>query len=179
VPTLTALPTAIIAGDSYDITLSVAAYPASAGWSVRLSLAGPDTLDKASSPVGDAHRFVLTTTDTAALTAGLYRLRLRAEKDAGATAETYHTGTLPVEQDIGVAAPGELQSYAERMLAICKLARESVLAGESKMFMIDGRQMMFHSLAELAKEEAHWRRELATERRGSAFQKRRVTFVRG
>ena len=178
-PTLTALPDKLIAGDSYDITLSVSAYPATAGWSIALSLAGPEKLDVASAAVDDSHRFVLTTADTAKLQAGLYQIRLRAQKDAGATAETYYRGTIPVEQDIGAALPGQLQSYPERMLAICRQARESILSGESRSFMIDGRQMMFHSLAEVAKEEAHWRRELSAERRGSSFRKRSVTFVRG
>lgn len=178
-PTLNALPSTLVAGDSYDFTLSESSYPATAGWSLQLSLAGADRLDKTSSASGDAHRFVLTPTETAALTAGQYKARLRAVKDAGATAETFRTAIVAVEADLGTALPGEQQSYAERMLAICRTARESILAGESKMFMIDGRQMQFLSLAELAKEEAHWRRELSAERRGSSFRRRSVTFVRG
>lgn len=177
--TLTALPASIVAGDSYDITLSLSAYPASAGWSIVWTLAGASALTKTSTAVGDAHRLSLTPTDTGALTPGQYQQRLRAERNAGAVAETFERTTLVVELDLGTATNGEAQSYAERMLTICRAARESILSGESKMFMIDGRQMMFHSLSELAKEEAHWRRELAAERRGSSFQKRGVTFVRG
>ena len=175
--TLTEIPTQLMQGDSYAITLSPTAYPATDGWALSFAVAGATEQQWASAPSGDAHAFTLTTAQTAALTPGAYRWRLRATD--GTATETFDNGVLEVLADIGAASAGSLQSYPERMLAICRLARESVLAGESRSFMIDGRQMMFHSLAELAKEEAHWRRELAAERRGSSFRKRPVTFVRG
>lgn len=177
-PDLTSVPASIIAGDSYIITLSPSAYPASAGWTVKFAANGPGAIAKDTTPSGDSHVLTLTTNDTASLEAGRYQYRLRAERTGG-IAETYDRGGIQVEIDIGSAGPGELQSHAERMLALCKTARENILRGEMKMYMIGGRQVMLHTLADVAKEEAHWRRELARERRGSAFQRRPVTFVRG
>ena len=81
--------------------------------------------------------------------------------------------------DIGTAAAGEWQSYAERMLAICRTARESILAGEMKMFQIGGRQVQMHTLADVHREEAHWLRERAREQRGgSAFGTVSIQFAR-
>lgn len=175
--TLTAVPAQLTQGDSYRLTLSPSDYPASAGWTLSLAVAGATEADWTSTPSGDAHAFTLTAASTQTLAPGTYTYRVRATN--APDVETFERGTLTVLADVGRAASGSLQSYAERMLTICKQARESILAGESRGFMIDGRQMQFHSLAEVAKEEAHWRRELAAERRGSSFQKRAVTFVRG
>ncbi|MFN8992229.1 MAG: hypothetical protein ACK5X3_00945 [Pseudomonadota bacterium] len=177
-PDLTGVPASIVAGDSYVITLSLPAYPATAGWAIAFSANGPGAITKAAVPSGDAHVLTLTAAETATLDAGRYQYRLRASKVDG-TAETFERGGVVVELDIGAAGPGELQSYAERMLALCKAARENILRGEMKMYMIGGRQVMLHTLADVAKEEAHWRRELSRERRGSAFVRRPVTFVRG
>ncbi len=177
-PALTSIPATIVAGDSYVITLSLPAYPASAGWEIAFAANGPGAISKGAAPSGDAHVLTLTAPETGPLEPGRYQYRLRAQKADG-TAETFERKGLVVEVDVGAAGPGELQSEAERMLALCKTARENILRGEMKMYMIRGRQVMLHSLAEVAKEEAHWRRELAAERRGSSFRRRPVTFVRG
>ncbi len=178
-PTLTDLPTTLVAGDSYDITLSLAAYPASAGWTLSLALTGLDELTKLSTASGDAHRLLLTPAETGALRAGLYKLRLRAERDAGATRDTFRTTTLTVTPDFGAVTGGELQSFAERALVALEAAIVGAASDEMKRMMIDGRQLEKMSLDEMLRARAKLRAELAAERRGSSFMRRPVTFVRG
>lgn len=175
--TLTAIPDAITAGDSLDATLSYADYLASQGWSLALALRGPTALDKALTASGDSFTLALTAADTAALTEGLHRWSLRAT-NAGAV-KTADAGILVVEPDITAASAGDLTSYAERMLAICRTARENILAGEMTSYMIDGSQVQMHTLDQVAREEARWLRALATERRGgAAFSSLPVAFCR-
>jgi hypothetical protein len=173
--TLTAIPDTLTAGDSLSVTLSLSEYPATAGWVVSCALAGPTVLSATATASGDQHVLALTSAQTASLTPALYQWRLRAT--LASVVETFDRGTLDVTADLGTAAAGDLTSYAERMLAICRTARESILSGEMKMFQIGGRQVQMHTLADVNREEAHWRRERARELRGSAFGKVSVGFA--
>ena len=174
--TLTAIPDTITAGDSLAVTLSLSEYPATAGWVVSCALAGPTVLTATATASGDTHLLALTSAQTTALTPALYQWRLRAT--LASVVETFDRGTIDVAADLGTAAAGELSSYAEQMLALCRVARASILSGEMKMFQIGGRQVQMHTLAEVNREEAFWRRERARERRGgSAFGKVSVGFT--
>jgi hypothetical protein len=172
---LTQVPDTVTAGDSVAVTLSLSEYPATAGWVVSLALAGPTVLTATATASGASHALALTAAQTSTLTAAIYQWRLRAT--LGSVVETFDRGTLEVLSDLGQAAAGEYQSYAEQMLAICRTARESILAGEMKMFQIGGRQVQMHTLQDVNREEAHWRRERARELRGSAFGKVSVGFT--
>lgn len=173
---LYAIPTTIQAGDSYALLLSFSDYPATSGWALNLAVAGKIAKAWTSAAEGSSHRFTLTATETAALEAGSYSYRIRATD--GTTATTVESGVITVLDDIGTFADGEGQPYAERMLAICQTARENILRGELKLYMIGGRQVQLHTLAEVAREEAHWRSQVARKARGSAFGKISVGFTR-
>ena len=102
---------------------------------------------------------------TAALDPGLYQYRLRATSSTEAI--TYESGTLTVAQDLATAAAGDLTSYAEQMLAVCRTARQNVLTGEMKTYMVGGRQVQLHTLDEIAREEARWQSRVNIERSGT------------
>lgn len=173
---LTAVPDRLIAGDSYRITLSPSDYPATAGWSLVLTIAGADVLTVTSTPSGDAHVLDLTESQTAALAAGAYRWAVRAKKTGEST--TYDGGALSVHADLAAATPGDHGGYWERMLRLCRTAREKLLAGEMREYYIDGRRVVLHSLADIDRTEARAQRQLDAQRRGSSFQRRGVVFTR-
>ena len=152
---LTALPATITAGDTAGVTLALADYPAPT-WNARWALAGTDVGSFASTDNADgtSHDFDLTTTQTTALPAGAYRWSLRVTD--GTNVITVGTGSLTVLPDFGGISSDDEIAYCERMLLLCREARANILSGEVKMMMIDGRQTMFLTLAEVAKEEAHW-----------------------
>jgi hypothetical protein len=158
------MPTQITAGDSLAVTLSLTDYPAPT-WSVSLALAGPSIVSTASVASGTSHALTLTTVQTAALDPGLYQYRLRATSSTEAI--TYESGTLTVAQDLATAAAGDLTSYAEQMLAVCRTARQNVLTGEMKPYMVGGRQVQLHTLDEIAREEARWQSRVNIERSGT------------
>jgi hypothetical protein len=147
VPTpLTALPATLIAGDSYAITLSLSDYPAPT-WALSLSLAGLSVLSVTSTANGTAHDLTLTAVQTAALEAGSYQFRLRA--NAGSTVTTVQSGVLSVTADVGALAPGEGVSYWETLKAAAESALLTLMQGGGvQMATILGRQTMFRSPAD-------------------------------
>ena len=143
-PTLTAVPDTITAGDSYAITLSLSDYPATAGWSLSYALAGAAVLTVTSTASGANHLLTLTAAQTATLGDGLYQYRVRAAQ--GSTVETVTTGTCTVVADVGALAAGEGVSYWQ---CLKDAAQDALLAmvtgGGVQMVAIAGRQTMFRS----------------------------------
>lgn len=141
---LTEIPTRLVAGDSYTLTLTYADYPATAGWALALAVAGVDVKTWSSVAAGNAHVLTLTATETAALGAGTYQWRVRAFRSG--VVDTLVTGTLTVEADIGAAAPGERASYWESLKVAAQQALTTLMEGGAvQMVTILGRQTMFRS----------------------------------
>lgn len=142
---LTRVPRVLTAGDSYTLTLTAADYPASAGWSLSLAIAGPSVDTWTSTASGDAHVIAIPSADTATLGAGLYDYRVRAIK-AGGLADTFETGTLTVEADIGAATAGERTSYWEQLKTAAESALLTLMSGGAPMMVtILGRMTQFRS----------------------------------
>lgn len=162
----TQLPATLAAGDSLSLRLTYADYAPADGWTATLYLRGASALDVSGVAAGAAFDFTASATATAPLPAGLYTVAVRVAK--AAEARTVESRTLTVTPNAATAAPGELQSRAEQMLAICRTARENILRGELKMYMIAGRQVLLHTLDDVRREEAYWQTQLAMER-GQGF----------
>lgn len=158
---LSRVPAQIAAGDSVDLRLNFADYPAGT-WSSAWYLRGPSTLNLTGSAFGTSHDFAVTTTQSANLLAGSYVYSIRMT--SGATTATVETGRLTVTPNIATAAPGQLASYAEQQLEICRTARENILRGEMKLYMIGGRQVQLHTLDDLRREESYWQTRVDMER---------------
>jgi len=165
VPTQTDVPNTITAGDSLSLLLSFADYPATAGWALSFALAGPSVVAVTSTASGASHALTLTAAQTGDLAAGLYQWRLRAALSG--VIETVAKGTTTLVADLGVSVAGAFASYAEQMLAVVRTARAAILAGEAKMVTINGRMTMFHTLSEVAREEAYWQGRVNAERTGT------------
>jgi len=141
---LTALPSTLTAGDSYTITLSLAAYPASAGWSLAWTVAGPSVDTWTSVASGDGHVLTLPSADTAKLGAGDYRSALKATKPG--TATTVSASTVRVVGDLATFAPGEAVSYYQQLKAAAQQALLVLMqSGAPQMTTIMSRQTMFRS----------------------------------
>lgn len=176
VPTLTAVPTTITAGDSYAITLSLTEYPAPT-WTASLALAGAATLAVTSTASGTSHALTLTAAQTATLSAGAYQYRVRVA--AGSTVTTVDTGVLTVAADIGALAAGEGVSYWQQLKDCAQTALTTIMAGGAvQMVTVMGRQTMFRSPADCLKVIAVCDQHLAAAQRGSAFGRVSVAFVR-
>lgn len=165
-PTLSALPSTLLAGDSYTITLTLDGYAASAGWAVTWTVAGPSTGAWVSTASGDAHVLTLSSASTAALDAGDYQTSLKATK-AG-TVDTLVRGTLVVEADLATMSAGENVSYWVTLKAAAEGALQQMMAGGGvQMAMILGRQMMFQSADQCLRVIAQCEQRIAMQRSGT------------
>jgi hypothetical protein len=177
VPELTSVPDSIVAGDSYVITLALSAYPATAGWSLSFAVAGVSVDSWTSTASGDAHVLTLPSVATAALAVGQYRWALKAIKTG--TVETFDHGTLLVLADVANLAPGEGTSYWETLKAAAEAALLALMGGGAvQSVMVMGRQTMFRSPDDCQRVIALCESRLAASRRGSAFGRVSVGFVR-
>lgn len=179
---LRALPTRLVPGDSYDIRLTLSEFPASAGWMLRWTLAGPQVLTIESAADGDAHVLTLTVTDTAKLTAGTYGDQLRAVR-APYVRTIPGAGVVRVDADLSALQAGEHTgpAYWDQLIADCdKALAGRVQTGGMSMYMLAGRQVMVESMDQLRRIRAWAVAERARIRRGgSAFGKVRVNLLRG
>lgn len=142
-PTLTAVPRTFTAGDTVAVTLTFPDYPAPT-WIGTLALAGASVVSVNSVANGAAHDFTLSATQTAALTAGDYRWRIRLT--SGAVAETVQQGTLTVLADVGALTAGEGVSYWQTLKTAAEAALLTLMEGGApQQVMIAGRMTMFRS----------------------------------
>lgn len=158
---LSRVPVTFAAGDSVALQLAYGDYPAPT-WAGTLYLRGPSSLNVTGTATGTEHAFTISTANSVNLQPGTYTYSVRMV--SGSTTTTVEKGRLTVSPNIATAAPGELESYAEQQLAICRTARENILRGEMKLYMIGGRQVQLHSLDELQRMESYWLTQVQMER---------------
>ena len=115
--TLNALPDSFPAGTTVEYTLSPPDYPASAGWTLKLALAGPSQLSKNATASGDDFLVALSagSTETGGLLPGLYRWSHQVSL-AGKVYEV-GSGTVVVTANPALATGNSQQSHNEKMLA--------------------------------------------------------------
>jgi hypothetical protein len=125
------------------------------------------TYDAAVTATDDGAQWTVTLTAAAsdALTAGEYRWALRAS--ASGVVQTVASGTLTVAPSL--TAPGvDVRTWEERTLAVVEAALAGTIEGETRMYMIAGRQVQTFSPAELMKLRAQLQTVVATQR-GTGF----------
>lgn len=110
------LPSSLRAGDSAEWSVSLADYPASAGWvlAYRLVPRSGDAIDIDSAASGDDHVTTLSATVTAAYAAGDYTLVAVASRDAARV--TLYAGPCTVLPDLMTAASVDTRSKARQIV---------------------------------------------------------------
>src|SRR5690348_5616749 len=121
---LTALPATIDAGTTVRYTRTLGAYPASAGWTLKLYLAGASVVNVDGVPDGDNFIVTIPAGTTATLLKGTYAWTERVTKSG----EIYDAaaGTVLVRPNVATASAGDFQSWAEKTLPIV----EAAIAGQ-------------------------------------------------
>lgn len=161
----------LVAGETLNYRATVAQYPASDGWALRLVMnprSGGAVITINSMADGDAHLVRAPADATALWAAGAYGWELWALK-AG---EQYRidAGQLEVLPGLLSASGGvDTRSQAEQALA----AIEATLAGKAssavQSYQINGRHLSSYSIGELVKLRELYRREVASERRAAGL----------
>lgn len=162
--TLTALPSAIVAGDSLLFVLSLADYPADQSWVVtytfRKKLGSDVTF--ASTPSGSSHLFDIDSGTTSGWTPGSYKGFARA---VGTTAtETFWEGWLTILPDLTQQSDNyDTRSHAQK----CLDAINSVLEGKASRDVlastIAGQSISRMSFDELLRAKSYYESVVAQE----------------
>lgn len=147
---LTALPSSFSAGSTVVYRRSLADYPASDSWVLKLYLAGVSVLTKTAVASGADHVVTLAASDTDDLTSGVYRWVERVSKGG----EVYDVawGTIEVTPDVATATAGELQPWAETALAAIEAKISGRITADQEEFEILGRavkRIPFEELREI------------------------------
>ncbi len=174
---LTALPESIVAGTTVEYTLSLPDYPASAGWTLKLYLAGISTLAKDAVASGDDFTVTLIDGDTGNLAPGVYQFAHRVAM-AGKTYQV-ECGSVTVEPNIGTAADGDLASWEEQALTAVRAAIKGGLSRGMAEFQILGRAVKYFTPRELRETELWLSRKVAA-RQGRASglgRQHRISFA--
>lgn len=154
----TTVPGELRAGDTWKWTVTLADYPASAGWSVtwrfRNAAGGFEATAAAS---GDDHAVTLAAATTAAFAAGTYAWAAQAAK-AGEK-YTVDTGTLLVNPDVfaGTASAAyDARSHARIVLDAVEAVLENRATLDQESYEIAGRALKRTPLQDLLKLRQHY-----------------------
>ncbi len=169
-------PTHIHAGDSVAWERDVPEYPASAGWSLRYVLNGPDrhVID---AQAGAPYRVALAAETTASWSPGLYRWVALVVK-AGQRL-TLSSGTLEIGANLETSEPADARSHAQRMLALIEAALEKRIPKDQQSYEIDGMRLDRIPIERLDALRSKYRRELQREKNRRWPTGRRVKLVLG
>lgn len=159
-------------------------FPAGDGWGLAVYFRGVSVLDAlmtGDTPEieADGNDFVLTlsASDTA-ITAGTYRWTARATLDG----ETYQAdaGVITIRPNLATATAGQIQTHAEKMVALIEATIEARAAGSPiKSYTIHSRSVEYYTDEELRRELAHYKWQVWREQHpGQLGPRRQVTFVR-
>lgn len=162
-------PVSFTAGDTVTWLKSLSDYPASAGWTLKYTLAGPSVINLTTSPEGDSHRQAIAASATATFSAGDYWWTSYVEK--GAERYTIDRGKMTIKSDpANLSAGYDGRSHVKKVLDAIEAAIENRADGSQLDIVasaLAGRSMTRNpenlvKLRQLYK--AEYRREQAAER---------------
>ncbi len=133
------LPDQFAAGTTVCYRKRLPDFPASAGWTLRLHLAGASVLAKTAIADGDDFLITVETSDTAGdFAAGLYKW---VERVSNAGGEVYEVGrgTVTLLANVAAASEGSEQEWIERAIAALRAHIEGRLPAGMESYQIAGR----------------------------------------
>jgi hypothetical protein len=169
-------PTEIISGDTYEYDVSSPDYPASDGWTLKVTYTNAAAFKRVTAATADNgtdYTVTLAVADTTALSAGTYDVLEAVEKPSSGTVTERHTisrYSVTVKANIaGISAATDMRSHAQKMLTLIQTAMELSAGREYVAISVDGQQTQLRSWIEMRKEEAFWQSRVdAEEAKGRA-----------
>ena len=136
---LSALPESFAAGTTVKYRKRFSDYPASAGWTLNLHLAGASVLAKTATADGDDFVVTIAAADTdSEVAAGLYKW---VERVSNVDGEVYEvaSGIVTVLPNLAEATEGSEQEWLERAIVALKAHIEGRLPAGMESYQIAGR----------------------------------------
>lgn len=162
------LPTSLIAGDTLSAVATLSDYPASAGWSLAVTLVprtagAPRTLNAVAE--GDAFRINAASAATAGWSAGVCTWVARVSRDG--EVHTVGQGQMEIKPDPTTMTGGfDGRSQALKALEDCRTALAS-WSPTRRRYKIGEREMEFRSTAEIIQQITYWESQVNRETPGA------------
>ena len=167
-PLLTDMPTTLVSGTTVTYTRSTSDYPATAGWTNTLYIAGPNLIvPLAGTPSGADFVFTLTAEITSALAAGDYHWEERAVKTG--EYKVVASGLLTILPNIANATAGSMGTHEERMVGLLTTLIEKRVGEDMSQYTIAQRQAVREDLAKLTALRASMVSAVAQQKRPGRF----------
>lgn len=155
--TLTAVPTAIYAGDSLSMLIGLSDYSAADGWelSYHFRKVGGTEINITSTASGANHLFNVTADTTADWTDGEYKGV--GKVTSGSTVVTIWTGSLTIKPDLADAAANfDTRSSAKKCLDAINTVLEGKATRDVMQVTIAGQSIGRMTFSELLAAQAHF-----------------------
>lgn len=170
-------------GRTLNFATTVADYPASDGWTLKIALiprAGGSVVTLTSAADGDDHRFQVTAATTGAWTAGTYNWASWVEK-AGEKYDVSQGVTDLLANPESATTGYDIRTQAQKALDDARAAL-AAWTPTTKRYAINGREMEFSSKADIIAIIGYWEQQVAQEERAVAISKglgdRRQIYLR-
>ena len=163
--TPTTEPTSVTAGDTITWTRALADYPATAYTLKYRLINAAGKIDITATAAGADHLVSVSSTTSAAYTAGSYAWTAWVEKTGERT--TVGGGTITVKPNIAALATLDARSDAAIIVDQLMAAYKTYTASQGNVaeYEIAGRRMKYRSSAEILDQLNHWKGILAGEKR--------------
>jgi len=148
-------PTEIISGDTYEYDVTSVDYPATDGWTLKVTILNAAKFLKVTAAAnGAGYTVTLASKDTDDLTAGTYSLVEAVEKGSGEALErhTLCAFQVVVKANIaGAAAATDVRTHARKVLDAILAVIESRATLDQQQISIAGRTLVSMPIADLLK----------------------------
>lgn len=155
-------PTSFTVGDTVKWTKTLSNYPASDGWVLSYAFVNSSATfgESTSTADGDSHAIVITATDSADLTAGVYTWQSYVTYSG----ERYQVGagTVTVKANFADGA-ADVRSHAKKVLDAIESVIEGRASEDASSLSIAGRSITKMTLDELVAARSRYRVEYANE----------------
>lgn len=165
----------IVAGDTLSFTVTLADYPASAGWTLSYRLtprAAGSAITFAATASGDDHQVDVDAATTAGWAQGSYTSGAWVSNGGGERYTVASEGGQVVIQPDPSALPAGTDTRSDAEIALANVS--ALLKGKAgsgvEQYVINGRQLRSYPLADLIKLEAKLRAEVNAERVAAGLQ---------
>jgi hypothetical protein len=177
---LSSVPRSFRAGDTWKWQTSHAEYSEADGWVLTTSFRGPSSLDVEAVGADGVWTTTAAATDTTELAAGNYLWQSRVALDDEVF--TIASGTVEVLAGLAeLAADADVRTSAERQLALCEVAIESLITKTNSSASFGDQSYTLVDIDKLYRIRAQLRNEVAAQRgnaNGGAGRRILVKFSR-
>lgn len=162
-------PLEIISGDTYEYTVSSSDYPASDGWTLKVTYTNAEDfkqVDAATAEDGESYTVTLNSIDTGVLRAGVYNVVEAVQKGSGETLErhTLYSYQVTVTPNVSSAvSPVDTRSVAKQMLDLVNASLIASAGREMVSISTDGRMTQLRTWDEMYRMRARLMREVSDE----------------